>query len=361
MDMTRKLVLACIVLFAANLSAQHASNLYFIANDGTIDAQTKLPVPTRLYSLDSKLGHLALVRAFDSIQTPLLRIDIFPECGTAVLLNGVGNPQQISDLDLNSLSIHSTSVEDDTSYISSYLLEKTSRDSLSLVVRSSSMAMSLQKDRTIQLGRRESQCNTLSIMKWEAGWTMDAPNGRRLLLSEAEPSSAFGCGPIPDTLLVGVDPQHWYLAQTNSIIKIISSWSESLTDSNLVFLVCSKALGSWLRVTVPGTQTRPTLLNGWIFGQLADTDPHTDYSRHLGFAPIERNSAFVIIPSSKDVRLYELGPKSRVLWINDDSTMTYRVDDTLFQAKVGTDALNRHLLTVAHELRGVQWAFMGAK
>lgn len=223
------------LLFAAIC---HASTLFFIANDGTIDAHTRLPVPTRLYSIDSRSGHLALVGVFDS-------------------------------------------------------------------------------------------------------------------------TFAFGCGVIPDSLLMGIGPQHWCLAQTNSRTKIINSWSESLVDTSTVFLVCDKNVGVWLRTEVPGTETRPKLLNGWIFGQLADTDPHTDYSRHLGFVPLERDSAFVIFPLSKDTRLYHLGPKSQVLWIDNDSTMTYRVDDSLFEAKLGAGSLNRQLLTVAHELRGVQWAFRG--
>lgn len=188
-------------------------------------------------------------------------------------------------------------------------------------------------------------------------WTTILPDGS--IVTHDLQSTIEGGPPIPDSIvsmktsygwnLIVAEPEFWALCSVPD--------RNGLTQREL--LILNRQFSKWTSWMLPGNETEPRLVNGWLVGVIADSDPKTNWEKRSRNEPLLRDESVIIDPVRARMFIAQIGKQHEILWIQD-STAYYRIQDSLFSARIEKDDFrNRTLILTDPAMKHVHWAFRG--
>lgn len=172
---------------------------------------------------------------------------------------------------------------------------------------------------------------------------------------------SFDCPPVPDSIVIMKSSNGWVLLANDPYFHVLMSVPDHHGLTQRELLIYNRKANFWNSTLTEGSQTTPKLINGWLVGVIADTDPETNYETHKGFPPILREDVVFIEPLKDHQFTVHLGKGCEVLWI-ENSEVYYRVGQDLYKAKIENDDFtNRQLILSDPKVNHIHWAFRGSE
>ncbi|MEW6412625.1 MAG: hypothetical protein AB1483_09155 [Candidatus Zixiibacteriota bacterium] len=169
----------------------------------------------------------------------------------------------------------------------------------------------------------------------------------------------FDGSSVPHDLVRMKDSFGWSLVANEPYYRALMSVPERHGLTEREVLIFNRNADSWSSVMIPGSETTLRPVNDWLIGVVANTDPETDYEIRKGFPSILGEDVVMVHPTSLQQLTVHLGPKSEVLWVQEDSVW-YRVGSDLYTARVtNNDFVDRTLLINDPRVQYIHWAFRG--
>jgi len=164
---------------------------------------------------------------------------------------------------------------------------------------------------------------------------------------------------IPKGLIKSDSTSGWMLIHNEPSFRIILSIPNRHGLMHRELLIFNRITTEWQSIMIEGSETTPRLINNWLVGVIADTDPETDYIIKKGFPPILRESVVLVNPISGHQFTVHLGKKGEILWI-ENYDVYYRVGEELYKAQIeNNDFVDRTLLLTDPVVDFIHLAFRG--
>lgn len=165
--------------------------------------------------------------------------------------------------------------------------------------------------------------------------------------------------PIPYAIVHLKESYCWNLVANSREYSALLSVPEKNELTQRELLVYKPESDSWTSLLIEGAETRLRTINGWLVGNVADSDPRTDHVKRVGYPPLQRENIIMIDPSSGASLDISIGKDSEILWV-DGEIVYYRIENQLFKATLrGNSLTERTLLLKDQRVRHIHWAFRG--
>jgi len=166
---------------------------------------------------------------------------------------------------------------------------------------------------------------------------------------------------IPDSIIVMKSSYGWNLIAAEPAFLVLCSVPDKNGYKERELLVLNRATGQWSSLLVPGAETAPRLVGRWLVAAISPSDPRTDFVKRGGYPPLRQAKSVMVNPMMARQFTVHLGEQSEVLWI-EDSTAYYRVQDSLFTARVANDDFkDRRIILTDPRVLHIHWAFRGGE
>lgn len=171
----------------------------------------------------------------------------------------------------------------------------------------------------------------------------------------------FKTNPIPPNIIKS--DSLWELRmianELNYCAVISSPYDQSKSSKEL--LIYNRVDSIWNSYFVSGIETRMRIVNNYLVGVIANPNPESNYSKRKMFPSILDENVVFLSPMSEELFTVHLGKNCEVLWIDDNNDVYYRLDDSLYKARIDkNEFVDRQLLLTNYKIRYIHWAFRGS-
>ena len=354
------------ILFAIMaVNTGYASSLYYIYGQPTWDESRNIPFPTIIYKYDDQVGNLVEIWSNRSHNEYTNAILMYEKENTIVVVEGLSFPNKYNVIQMSN-----------PTNFTSFETEKTER----------SFKRHIYKDNN---GNMFIECYSMSDPK---KFTINGYNlltgdkiairnaDKTLLLSgattEGTPNSDLVSATIntdgivtfredvnlqlpkiPENLLINALNHRWILISNEEDYSALYSITNSFKDTSKTLLIYNKGNNIWNEYNVIGSETSLRIVNDWLVGTIASTNPLTNFETYEGYPPILTGDVILVNPLSGLLQTFYLGDSCEVLYV-DGNDIYFRLDNSLYNAKMnGNSLVDKRLLLTDDKIRHMHWAF----
>ncbi|SYZ72037.1 hypothetical protein TRIP_C20152 [Candidatus Zixiibacteriota bacterium] len=356
-----------------------ASQIFFIYGQPCFEKPGHIPYPVTIFNFNES------TKSLDSLWSPEFRsmawsIDVYSNEGYIIISDGNSYPSRVQIMPMSSFSQSSVLNTSDLKGISNYYFfpEETAPGSL-LVSHLTNQTIStggnpfigtayhfdakgaIQKSASIPSGDNVRLAGPNS--PYSGGGRGDVISFRTLSDIPARPVGidlSFSGPPVPDSIVQSKQSYGWVMIANQPRFRVFMSVPERNGLDQRELLIYRVDSGVWKSLMISGAETSPKLIDGWLAGVIADSDPETDFTIRKAFPSIPREDVVLINPMENREFEIHLGPSSEVLWI-EGNEVYYRMGEGLYKATIqNDDFVNRSLLIKDTIVNGIHWAFRGS-
>jgi hypothetical protein len=180
------------------------------------------------------------------------------------------------------------------------------------------------------------------------------------IITSIDTGIALASTTIPDSVIKIDTEDTWNLIANTPGYFALASIPRKHGITHRQLLIYNRVAGTWDLLNTEGSGTHLRQVNDRLVGIVGDTDPRTNYDKHMGYESILREEVVVVNPQQSHQFIVHLGKNCEVLWIEQDSVY-YRLDDSLYRARIeNDDFIDRQLLLTDPRVRYFHWAFKGS-
>jgi hypothetical protein len=165
---------------------------------------------------------------------------------------------------------------------------------------------------------------------------------------------------VPDSIVKMKGSTGWIVVANEPNYRAMLSIPDRNGLSERELLIYRTDGDYWKSFILMGAETALHLVNGWLTGVVADSDPNSDYTQHKGYPSVLRGIIVMVNPIENIQFAVQLGNGCEILWI-EDGTVYYRVGQELYKARIDNDNIvDQTLILTDPRIDNIHWAFRGS-
>jgi hypothetical protein len=347
--------------------------LVLISREHVFRDQWRSPYVCRLYSLDEQARGLTQIWS-DSI--PCSNIRLFESSGVLLITVGYNGAEQFQVYSTQRLALISTidATSSNALVLAHYYSTANQSGQLELIYSNggpsgnpsiTTKRISTERDAAVNSVAEIEDQGELRLGGVRAPYGGGEEDLVRIENIRASPVTAWDLDqelegfPVPDSVIVMKESRGWSLIANESNFRALLSTPHQNGLTQREILLFDRNSQSWSSILIPGNETCPCLINGYLAGVIEDGDPRTDWSpeNKSKLPPAQREESVILDIFQKRAQVVHLGKDSEIIWIEAGSVY-YRVGNKLYSSTLAENGLaNVEMIIQDEQVRDVHWAF----
>ena len=357
-----------VLLLSTSVSAE---SLFFIESGPRVYNSARVPASTIIYKFNQKNSNLDSVWTLNPAKITS-NVYTYSSSNTVIIPEEDWIIEKINILKTNSIDKPQTINIENYGQVTKYNFLSNNNNLLDLTYKRDRLASKehvvfdvdilKEVDSTKSLSNKTSELRLSGPLPAYGTGTADVVDVRISVdgtLESVGSNYSFETSPVPDSIIYMEDSDGWVVIANEQLFRVLLSVPVKHGPTQRELLIYNRQTKIWNSILMEGSKTAPRLINDWLVGIVAETDPETNYTTRKGFPSILTDKSMLVNPLTLQSFSLTLGEKSEVLWI-ENNDLYYRVEDKLFKAKIENETLiNNELLYTDPKIKRIHWAFKG--